>query len=51
MLPQRLRRWPNIKTSSLQRVVFVGTQGQLPDGHVQSNLQNDPLFVMLCLGT
>ena len=24
MLAQRLRRWPNIKTSSFQRVVFAG---------------------------
>ena len=26
MLAQRLRRWPNIKTSLLQRVVFAGIQ-------------------------
>ena len=24
LLAQRLRRWPNIKTSSVQRVVFAG---------------------------
>ena len=26
MLAQRLRRWPNIKTALLQRVVFAGSQ-------------------------
>ena len=31
MLAQRLRRWPNIKTSLFQRVVFTGQEQRVKE--------------------
>ena len=42
-LGQRLRRWPNIKTSLFQRVVFAGVLGDYcTAGDVISNILFDP---------
>ena len=59
MLAQRLRRWPNIKTSLFQRVVFAGIVWKIryklfymecnPHNHSLQGTVRDPCAVACCL--
>ena len=54
MLAQRLRRWPNIKTSLFQRVVFAGLEA-MSAKPISSHFTNLPaknsLILLLLLST
>ena len=46
MLSQRRRRWANIETALVQRLVFTGMLWTQED----DTLQQDPVLIMYCHG-